>query len=372
MIVGCVKEIKPQESRVGLTPANVLEYRRHGHTVLVESAAGAGCGFSDDAYRRAGAQIVDTADAVWERSTMVVKVKEPLESEFKWLREDLILFTYLHLAANLPLTQALLNSGCKGVAYETLSSADGGLPLLRPMSEIAGRLSAVEGAKCLQKPCGGKGVLLSGVPGTPKAKVVILGAGVVGVNACKMALGLGADVTMMDVKLSRLAWVDDLFAGHVKTLYSTHGAIAEQLTAADLVIGAVLVPGARAPKLIQRNMLQQMQRGSVIVDVAVDQGGCTEATVPTTHADPTFTVDGVVMYCVANMPGAVANTSTWALTNATLPYGLKIADLGLEGAADADAGIKDAINTYRGRCVCAGVCDAFGLPFTPIDLMINQ
>lgn len=361
MKVGCVKEIKNNESRVGMTPDNAKEYRAHGHQVFVEIGAGTGSGFADEAYAAAGAELLRTAAEVWEKCDMIVKVKEPLVSEYPLMRENQILYTYLHLAADKELTDALLAHKCKGVAYETLTDSRGGLPLLKPMSEIAGRLSVIEGAKHLEKPFGGCGVLISGVPGVRKAKVVVIGGGVVGANACKMALGLDADVTIFDVSLDRLAQLDDQFNGRIKTLYSTPTAIEREIADADLVIGAVLIPGASAPKLVKRGMLKNMKPGAVIVDVAVDQGGCVETTRATTHDKPTFVVDGVLHYCVANMPGAVPYTSTLALTNATLKYGLKIADMGLEAAAKTDPGICNAINTYAGQCTYKGVAAAFGL-----------
>ena len=361
MKVGCVKEIKNNESRVGMTPDNAQEYCRHGHQVFIQKGAGLGSGFSDEEYAENGATVLETAAEVWATADMIVKVKEPLEQEYPFMRENQIIYTYLHLAADKHLTDALLKQKCKGVAYETLTDARGGLPLLKPMSEIAGRLSVIEGAKHLEKPFGGCGVLISGVPGVRKAKVVVIGGGVVGANACKMALGLDADVTILDVSLDRLAQLDDQFGGRIKTIYSTPTAVEREISDADLVIGAVLIPGASAPKLVKHEMLKKMKTGAVIVDVAVDQGGCVETTHATTHDAPTFTVDGVLHYCVANMPGAVPYTSTLALTNATLRYGLKIADLGLETAAKCDAGIRNAINTYDGKCTCSGVAVAFGM-----------
>ena len=366
MRVGCVKEIKNNEFRVGVTPDGTKEYRAHGHEVYIEKGAGVGAGFSDDDYAKCGARIVDDAKDVWADCDMIIKVKEPLESEYLLMRDGQIVYTYLHLAANRELTEAMLRSGCKGVAYETLKDRAGALPLLKPMSEIAGRLSAVEGAKCLEKPFGGKGVLVSGVPGVRKAKVVVLGGGVVGTNAAKMALGLGADVTVMDVNLNRLTELDDVFGGSVKTMFSTPAAIESEVSRADLVIGAVLIPGASAPKLVKREMLAKMQPGTVLVDVAVDQGGCVETTHPTYHDNPTFVIDGVLHYCVANMPGSVPFTSTMALTNATLSYGLRIADNGLEHEAKADSGIASAINVYGGKCTFKGVADAFGLEYTDV------
>ena len=360
MIVGCVREIKNNEFRVGMTPANAAEYIRHGHKVLVEAGLGAGSGFPDADYEKAGA-VLTNVETVWAESELLIKVKEPLEAEYKRMRPGQILYTYLHLAADRELTDALTAAKVKGVAYETLRDKKGQLPLLKPMSEIAGRLAAIEGAKCLEKSCGGRGVLISGVPGVRKAKVVVLGGGFVGTNACRMVVGLGADVTVIDLSIDRLVELDELFSGHIKTIFSTTQAIEEEISDADLVIGAVLIPGAAAPKLIRREHLKKMRPGSVIVDVAVDQGGCVETTRPTTHDDPTFVVDGVVHYCVANMPGAVPYTSTMALTNATLGYGLRIADYGLEEAARRDPAITSAINTYDGEITCQGVAEAFNL-----------
>ena len=364
MKIGCVKEIKNNESRVGMTPDNAKEYCAHGHSVFIEAGAGLGSGFPDEAYAESGAQVLSSAAEVWATSDMIVKVKEPLEQEYAHMREGQIIYTYLHLAADRALTEALLARGCKGVAYETLTDKRGALPLLKPMSEVAGRLSVIEGARCMEKPFGGCGVLISGVPGVRKAKVVVIGGGIVGTSACRMALGLGADVTILDVNLDRLTELDNLFDGKLKTLYSSTATLMRELSDADLIIGAVLIPGASAPKLIKRDMLKYMKPGAVIVDVAVDQGGCVETTHPTTHDAPTFIVDDVVHYCVANMPGAVPHTSTIALTNATLAYGLKIADLGLEEAARKDHGILSAINTYGGKCTYKGVADAFGLELT--------
>lgn len=367
MVIGCVKEIKNNEFRVGITPGNVREYCANGHRVLIQQSAGEGSGFLDGDYAAAGAELMETAQQVWDGADMIVKVKEPLEQEYSLMRHGQILYTYLHLAADKPLTQAMLHAGVTGVAYETLTDAGGGLPLLRPMSEIAGRLSVMEGAKCMQKYMGGAGVLISGVPGTPKAKVVILGGGVVGTNACKMALGLYADVTVMDVSLKRLAELDDMFSGAVTTLYSSGEAIERELQSADLVIGAVLIPGASAPQLVKKEYFTKMKPGSVVVDVAVDQGGCTETTRPTTHADPVFMTDGVVQYCVANMPGAVPRTATMALTNATLRYGLEIAGKGIERAVRSDANLAAAINTYDGKCTYRNVADSLDLEYVPLE-----
>ena len=365
MKIGCVKEIKPQEYRVGMTPDNVRDFTAHRHTVLIETQAGEGSGFPDAAYRDAGAEIIPDADTVWAQSDMMIKVKEPLPTEYRCLRENQILYTYLHLAANRPLTEAMLQSGCVGVAYETIEDGNGGLPLLRPMSEIAGRLSIQEGAKYLEKPFGGKGVLLGGVPGVQNAKVVILGAGIVGANACRMAVGLGADVTVMDLDLEKLRALDAHYGGSIHTLYAAPSAIRSEIRTADLVIGAVLIHGASAPKLLKRDDLQTMIPGSVLVDVAVDQGGCFETTRATYHSDPVFTVDQIVHYCVANMPGAVPRTATLALTNATHAYALKIADLGIDAAMRDDPLLRKGINILRGACTYDKVARQFGLPYQP-------
>lgn len=370
MKIGSVKEIKNNEFRVGLVPDNVKAYVNAGHEVYIERDAGVGSGFSTEEYQKAGAVILDTAKEVWDTVDMIVKVKEPLEPEYQYFRKDLIVYTYLHLAADRALTDAMLSSGVKGVAYETLIERDGSIPLLAPMSQIAGRLSVQEGAKYLEKPMGGSGVLLSGVPGTPKANVVILGAGTVGTNACKMAVGLGANVTITDVNLARLAYLDDVFGSRIQTLYSTDAAVEKALATADLVIGSVLIPGKRAEKIIKRSYLSNMRPGSVIVDVAVDQGGCCETTKVTYHDDPIYVVDGVVHYCVGNMPGAVPRTSTIALTNATLRYGLQIANAGLEEACRNNTVLYSAINTYAGKCTCANVAKDFGLEaHAPQDIM---
>ena len=364
MKVGCVKEIKNNEFRVGMTPSNVKSYVNAGHEVLIEKDAGVGSGFSTEEYEKAGAKILDTAKEVWDSCDMMIKVKEPLPEEYAYFRKDLILFTYLHLAADRPLTDAMLSSGVKGVAYETLIERNRSIPLLAPMSQIAGRLSIQEGAKYLEKPFGGSGVLLSGVPGTPKAKVVILGAGTVGTNACKIAVGMGADVTIMDINLERLAYLDDVFGARIQTLYSTDANIEEALSTADLVIGSVLIPGKAAPKLIKREYLKLMKPGSLIVDVAVDQGGCCETTKVTYHDNPTFEVDGVVHYCVGNMPGAVPRTSTIALTNATLKYGLMIASKGLEEACRGYDVLYSGVNTYEGALTCENVALSYNMDYT--------
>ena len=370
MKVGCVTEIKKHEYRVGLTPQCVAAYIAHGHSVTVQAGAGAGTGFTDEEYAAAGAKLAENAAEVFAVAEMIVKVKEPQPSEYGLLREGQILYTYLHLAADEEQTKALLERGVTGIAYETIRQDDGTLPCLKPMSEIAGRLSIQEGAKYLEKPFGGRGILLGGVPGVPRGKVGILGGGVVGMNAAKMAVGLGADVTILDISADRLAYIDDIFHGAVATLYSTEANIRTVLAQSDLVIGAVLIPGARAPRLVRREHLALMKKRSVIVDVAVDQGGCVETTRPTTHNDPTFVVDGIVHYCVANMPGAVALTSTIALTSTTLAYGLKIADMGAETALKANADLRRGLNTYRGKCTFKEVAQAFGLPYHPAESLL--
>ena len=361
MIIGLPKEIKSFEFRVGLVPSNVSDYVAAGHSVVVERGAGLGSGFTDQEYVDAGAMILEDAADVWVKADMIVKVKEPLECEYKYFRENLILYTYLHLADNKPLTDALLASKMKAIAYETIIGRTGNLPCLAPMSHIAGRLSIQEGAKYLEKIYGGRGVLLAGVPGTPKGKVVILGGGSVGTNACKVAVGMGADVTVIDMNLKRLAYLDDIFGARIQTLYSTDAAIEKAMAEADLVVGCVLIPGKAAPKLIKRSYLKNMKPGSVIVDVAVDQGGCCETTKVTYHDDPIYTVDGVIHYCVGNMPGAVPRTATIALTNATLRYGLEIANKGLEKACQDNPVIYSAVNTYDGKCTCKNVTDSFGM-----------
>ena len=370
MIIGLPKEIKNNEFRVGLTPGAVSAYVQAGHTVLVEQGAGLGSGFADQEYLDAGAQLLEQAAEVWAKADMIVKVKEPIECEYAYFRKDLILFTYLHLAADAPLTHALMESGVKAVAYETIVGPQGGLPCLAPMSEIAGRMSVQEGAKYLEKTFGGRGVLLAGVPGVERGNVVILGGGNVGTNACKVAVGMGANVTVLDVNIRRLAYLDDVFPRQITTLYATRDNIVKAISQADLVVGAVLIPGRSAPKLVRKEDLSRMKPGAVIVDVAVDQGGCVETTHATTHDNPTFILDGVVHYCVANMPGAVARTSTLALVNSTLPYGLMLADMGVEGACAADKGLMAGLNCYDGKCTFAGVADALGLTFTAPETLI--
>ncbi|MBB5534589.1 alanine dehydrogenase [Rhizobium giardinii] len=359
MRVGCPKEIKNHEYRVGLTPGSVREYVAHGHEVIIETKAGAGIGAEDDAYRAAGAKIAATAKDVFEKSDMIVKVKEPQPSEWAQLRDGQILYTYLHLAPDPEQTRGLLNSGVTAVAYETVTDERGGLPLLAPMSEVAGRLAIQAGATSLQKANGGRGILLGGVPGVLPAKVTVIGGGVVGLHAARMATGLGADVSILDRSIPRLRQLDDLFAGRVHTRFSTIDALEEEVFSADLVIGAVLIPGAAAPKLVTREMLSGMKKGAVIVDVAIDQGGCFETSHATTHSDPTYEVDGIVHYCVANMPGAVPITSAQALNNATLFYGLQLADRGLKAIAE-DRHLRAGLNVHKGRVTNKAVAEALG------------
>ena len=370
MVVGTVKEIKTHEYRVGLTPSDVKSFASHGHSVLFESGSGDNAGFEDADYRAAGARIVQDKREIFAAAEMIVKVKEPLEAELPLLREDQVLFTYLHLAASEKLTRELVRRKVKAVAYETIETEDGHLPCLKPMSEIAGRLSVQEGAKYLEKTFGGRGVLLGGVPGVPRGKVAIIGGGVVGTNACKIAVGMGAEVTIFDVNSNRLAYLDDIFSTHITTLYATEANIDRVLAESDLVIGAVLLAGAKAPRVIRRSHLAEMKKGAVIVDVSIDQGGCVETSRPTTHDDPVYVVDGVVHYCVTNMPGAVALSSTQALTSSTLPYALLIADNGLEKALAQSAPLRRGVNTYAGNCVYRRVADAFNLDYVELESLI--
>jgi len=370
MKLGCVKEIKNNEFRVGLTPDNVRAYVAAGHHVYMEKGAGAGSGFSDTEYMAAGASLLDEPAEVWALVDMMVKVKEPLECEYPYFRDGLILYTYLHLAADKPQTDALLKGGIKAVAYETLQEKDRSLPLLAPMSQIAGRLSIQEGAKYLEKRFGGEGILLAGVPGTPKANVVILGGGTVGMNACKIAVGMGANVTILDISLKRLEELDNMFGAHIQTLVSNDSNVERSLKDADLVIGSVLIPGGSTPKLFKTRYLKEMKQGAVFVDVAIDQGGCGESSHVTTHDDPVFIQDGVVHYCVGNMPGAVPRTSTIALTNATLRYGLQIAKNGLEAACRESDVICSGVNTYAGKLTCKNAALAHGYEYTDIKDLI--
>ncbi|MED5373602.1 MAG: alanine dehydrogenase [Myxococcota bacterium] len=366
MIVGVPTEIKPQENRVGLIPAGVKALTRAGHTVLVQQGAGEGSGLPDDEYIRVGAEIVSSAEEVYGRADMIWKVKEPIAPEFPLLRENQILYTYLHLAPDPKQTAALLEAGVVGIAYETVELPDRSLPLLTPMSEVAGRLSVQAGAHCLTRHAGGSGVLLGGVPGVEPGRVCVVGGGIVGLNAVKMAVGLGAEVTILDINLPRLRWFDNQFNGRVKTLYSNPYNLERMLGQSDLVIGAVLLAGAKAPNLITRPMLGLMKPGSAIVDVAVDQGGCVETTRPTTHADPTYIVDGIVHYAVANMPGAVARTSTFALNNATIPYGLQIANRGWKEACSADPNLALGLNVAHGKVTYPAVAEALGYKHEPV------
>ncbi len=359
MTIGIPKEVKRHEYRVAATPGAVQALVSRGHRVYVETGAGEGSSFSDDDYRAKGASVVASAEEAWAQQ-LVLKVKEPIEAEYGYLREGLLLFTYLHLAADRALTEALLEAGTTAVAYETVQLDNGALPLLTPMSEVAGRMAPQVGAYHLERFLGGRGLLLGGVPGVQAGEVVILGGGVVGINAAKIALGLGARVTILDISHSRLQYLDDIFAGRVQTLASNPGNIADVVQQADLLIGAVLIPGAKAPRLVTREMLATMKRGSVIVDVAVDQGGCVETIRPTTHDEPTYVVDGVVHYGVANMPGAVPHTSTTALSNQTLPYAIKLADQGL-AALESDKALLKGLNTHQGALTCKAVGEAFGM-----------
>ena len=363
MIIGVPKEIKDGEKRVGMTPQGVDALVAHGHRVLVERKAGEGSGFSDQEYRKAGATLVEGAKDVWDEADIVVKVKEPLEPEFPLMRLGQVLFTYLHLAADRKLTLKLMERRIVGIGYETVQGQDGSLPLLRPMSEIAGRASVLAGGMCLEARHGGRGVLLCGASGVPPAKVVILGAGVVGTNACKVALGIGARVSILDIHPERLSYLHDITQGHIATFISNRMTIGEEIAGADLVIGAVLIPGAQAPKLVTRQMLKRMRPGSAVVDVSVDQGGCFETTRPTTHENPTYIEEGIVHYCVANIPGAFPRTSTFALTNATFPYILQIADKGYEKALKENEALRKGLNLIGGKVVCPAVAESFGLPF---------
>lgn len=365
MKIGVVKEIKPDENRVALTPAGVESFRDHGHVVYVERGAGEGSGFTDDAYEEAGA-VLSEAGAVWASAELLMKVKEPLPDEFSSMRQGQIVFTYFHFAASEELTRAVMASGCTAVAYETLRDGRGNLPLLTPMSEVAGRMSIQQGAKYLEKAHGGRGILLGGVPGVPPATVVILGAGVVGMNATKMAAGLGSLVYVLDINLERLRYYSDVMPSNVITMMSSKAHLRKILGDADLVVSSVLIPGGRAPRLITRDSLQLMKPGAVIVDVAIDQGGSTETSRPTTHKNPIYTVEGIVHYCVTNMPGAMPMTSTLALTNATMPYALLIADKGLPGALERRSYMASAVNVVAGQVTHEGVAASFDLPLVPV------
>ncbi len=367
MRIGVPTEIKANEYRVGLTPGSVRELHAHGHEVLVQRGAGEGIGAADELYRQAGARLIDGAAGIFAGADMIVKVKEPQPVELAMLEARHVLFTYLHLAADATLTASLVATGCTGIAYETVTANDGSLPLLAPMSEVAGRLSIQAGARCLEREMGGAGLLLGGVPGVAAAEVLVIGGGVVGANAVQMALGLQARVTVLDKSLPRLRALEAQFGGQLNTVHATRESVERYLQQADLVIGAVLVPGAAAPKLVTRAMLPTMKPGSVIVDVAIDQGGCVETSRPTTHASPTFIVDGVVHYCVANMPGAVPRTSAHALNNATLPFVLQLAERGAPAALAADCHLRNGLNVYAGRITHPGVAEAVGVPCVAVD-----
>jgi alanine dehydrogenase len=371
MLIGIPKEIKNHEYRVGLTPSSVREATAHGHDVIIETNAGAGIGCSNDDYVAAGAKIVDTAAEIFAKSEMIVKVKEPQKVEYEQLREGQLLFTYLHLAPDPEQTAGLIKSGVTAIAYETVTDKNGGLPLLAPMSEVAGRMAPQVGAAALQKANGGRGMLLGGVPGVAPAKVVVIGGGVVGTNAARIAAGMGADVIILDKNVKRLTYIDDVFGPRIKTQYATIDDTEALVYDADMVVGAVLVPGAAAPKLIHKNQLSKMKPGSVIVDVAIDQGGCFETSKATTHADPTYIVDDVVHYCVANMPGAVARTSTFALNNATLPFTLALADKGWKKACQEDPHLAAGLNVHEGRITYEAVARDLGYDYIPLQKVLN-
>jgi alanine dehydrogenase len=372
MLLGVPREIKADENRVGLTPSSVRELVEYGHHVIVETGAGDGIDFYDEHYREAGAEIVSEADHVFDRAEMIVKVKEPQASEIERLHADQVLFTFLHLAPDPEQATGLQESGCTAIAYETVTSDRGTLPLLAPMSEVAGRMAVQAGARCLEKIMGGRGLLLAGVPGVGPARVTILGGGVAGNNALRMALGMGADATVVDKSLARLAELDDFYCGHAKTLYSTVESVEQSVLDADLVIGTVLLPGSAAPKLVKRDLVRRMKSGSVIVDVSVDQGGCCETAQATTHRQPTYTVDDVVHYCVANMPGAVARTSTMALNNATLPFVVKLANNGIWPVLHRDRHLRNGLNVARGRITLEPVARDLGREFTDPQALINE
>ncbi|MBQ8694198.1 MAG: alanine dehydrogenase [Bacteroidaceae bacterium] len=368
MIIGVPKEIKNNENRVGMTPSGVQEMTRHGHVVYVQATAGVNSGFSDEAYTAAGAKILPTIEEVYAAADMIVKVKEPIASEYGLVRSGQLVFTYFHFASSEPLTKAMIESGAVCCAYETVERKDRSLPLLVPMSEVAGRMATQEGCYFLERPRGGKGKLMGGVPGVKPAKVFVIGAGVVGTAAARTAAGMGADVTICDVSLPRLAYLADVMPRNVKTLMSSEYNIREELKSADLVVGSVLIPGAKAPKLVTREMLALMEPGSVLVDVAIDQGGCFETSHPTTHEEPTYYVDGILHYCVANIPGAVPYTSTLALTNATLPYALQLADKGWRKACADNEELRKGLNVVEGKVVYKEVAEAWGLPYEPLSL----
>ncbi|MCF8068823.1 MAG: alanine dehydrogenase [Desulfobacterales bacterium] len=371
MIIGIVRENKPNENRVAMTPAGVEAMKQGGHTILVEQSAGTGSGFNDNAYINAGADIIDVPENIYSATDMIIHVKEPLSSEYNLIRKNQIIFTYFHFAASEALTKAIMDTGCIAIAYETIVKPDGSLPLLKPMSEVAGRMSVQQAAKYLEMPYGGKGILLGGVPGVEPATVLILGGGIVGTNAAKMACGMGARVYLLDVNIDRLRYLSDVMPKNCFLLMSTPQNIRRLLREADVVIGAVLVHGAKAPKLITGEMIKEMKKGSILVDVAIDQGGSFETSKPTTHDNPIYSIDGIIHYCVSNMPGAVANTSTTALTNATLPYALEIAKKGWEKACLENEEIKKGINVVNGKITCKAVADTFDLPYTPVEHLLK-
>jgi len=367
MIIGVPKEIKTLENRVSLQPGGVLQLKNKGHEVLIEKGAGLGSGFTDEMYEKSGATIVDDVDEVWKRAEMIMKVKEPIKEEYPRMREGQIIFTYFHFAASRELTEAVQESKCIAIAYETVEKSDGSLPLLVPMSEVAGRMAAQEGAKYLEKTFGGRGVLMGGIPGVKPANVIVLGGGIVGVNAARIAAGMGANTTILDININRLRYLDEVLPKNINTQFSTEGAIRNLLPTTDLIIGAVLIPGAKAPSLISRDMLKLMRPGTVMVDVAIDQGGCFETSKATTHDDPIYEIDDVVHYCVANMPGAVPHTSTMGLTNVTLPYAAQIANKGWKKALDDDPELRMGLNIADGKIVYKYVADAFDMEYTPVE-----
>ncbi len=372
MIIGVPKEIKNNENRVGLTPAGVAEFRKHGHAVYIQASAGEGSGFPDEEYAEAGATLLPTIEAVYHIAEMIVKVKEPIASEYPLIREGQLLFTYFHFASSEELTHAMMQRGAVCLAYETVEKKDRSLPLLVPMSEVAGRMAIQEGAKYLEKPMKGRGILLGGVAGVKPANVLILGGGIVGTQAAKMAAGLGSNVTIVDISLPRLRYLEDIMPANVDTVMSNEYNIRELIKTADLIVGAVLIPGAKAPHLITRVMLKLMKPGTVLVDVAVDQGGCIETCTPTTHENPTFIIDGIVHYCVANMPGAVPYTSTLALTNATLPYAIQLANKGWQRACSENEELKKGLNVVHGKVVYRGVSEAWGLPLDDVSRVMAE
>lgn len=371
MIIGVPKEIKPQENRVALQPGGVLLLKRNGHEVLVEKSAGVGSGFTDEDYKSAGATIIEDVEEVWKRAEMIMKVKEPIAVEYPRMREGQVLFTYFHFAADEALTKAVVASKCIAIAYETVEKADRSLPLLIPMSEVAGRMAAQEGAVYLEKPKGGRGMLIGGIPGVKPAKVLVLGGGIVGVNAAKIAAGMGADTTIMDINMPRLRYLDDVMPRNINTVFSSEANIRAMLPRVDMIIGAVLKPGAKAPHLITREMLKEMRPGTVLVDVAIDQGGCFETSKPTTHQDPVYFVDDVLHYCVANMPGAVPYTSTLGLTNVTLPYAVSLANKGWKQALKDDKELLMGLNIANGIIVYDDVAKAFDMPYEPVETVLN-